>query len=325
MKKISMILFTSVMVAIAFAAAAMAQVERGSIVGTITDKSGAVTPGVEVTVTNENTNATVAVRTDESGNYAAVNLLAGSYTVSAKNIGFSNQVFKGFVLQVGQEARLNIVLEVGAVEQVVEVNAVAPLLQTENASVGQVIAPEPIAALPLNGRNFVQLAILAPGVSGLNYAQPGTINSGARPDELRPGGTTLQANGVRSYLNQVMVDGIDATEMISQTFVVPRRLKVFRNSKSSPTMPVRNLGGPEELSLSSTPSRAATRSMDLFLSSCAIRPWTRRTFSIGPMTRSRRFGRTSLAEAWAGQLGVTALSSLRTMKASARWLGKHSW
>jgi hypothetical protein len=124
------------------------------------------------------------------------------------------------VLQVGQEARLNIVLEVGAVEQVVEVNAVAPLLQTENASVGQVIAPEPIAALPLNGRNFVQLAILAPGVSGLNYAQPGTINSGARPDELRPGGTTLQANGVRSYLNQVMIDGIDATEMISQTFVV---------------------------------------------------------------------------------------------------------
>ena len=220
MKRISMILFTSVMVTIVFAEVMNAQVERGSIVGTITDKSGAVTPGVEVTVTNENTNATVAVRTDESGNYAAVNLLAGSYTVSAKNIGFSNQVFKGFVLQVGQEARLNIVLEVGAVEQVVEVNAVAPLLQTENASVGQVIAPEPIAALPLNGRNFVQLAILAPGVSGLNYAQPGTINSGARPDELRPGGTTLQANGVRSYLNQVMVDGIDATEMISQTFVV---------------------------------------------------------------------------------------------------------
>ena len=191
MKRISMILFASLVLAIAFAAMITAQVERGSIVGTITDKSGAVTPGVEVIVTNESTNAAVVVRTDESGNYAAVNLLAGSYTVSAKNIGFSNQVFKGFVLQVGQEARLNIVLEVGAVEQVVEVDAVAPLLQTENASVGQVISPEPIAALPLNGRNFVQLAILAPGVSGLNYAQPNTINSGVRPDELRPGGTTL--------------------------------------------------------------------------------------------------------------------------------------
>jgi Carboxypeptidase regulatory-like domain len=220
MKQLSMILFASSVLTIALAAETTAQVERGSIAGTTIDKTGAVVPGVEVTVTNESTNVAVVVRTDDSGNYAAVNLLAGSYTVSAKNIGFSNPVFRGFVLQVGQEARLNIVLEVGAVEQLVEVNAVAPLLQTENASVGQVIAPEPIAALPLNGRNFVQLAILAPGVSGLDYAQPNTINSGRRPDELRPGGTTLQANGVRSYLNQVLIDGIDATEMISQTFVV---------------------------------------------------------------------------------------------------------
>src|SRR5919198_1955251 len=174
MKELCMILLASLL-ASAFAAETTAQVERGSIVGTTTDKSGAVVPGVEVTVTNESTNVAVVVRTDDSGNYAAVNLLPGSYTVSAKSAGFSNPVFRGFVLQVGQEARLNIVLEVGAVEQLVEVNAVAPLLQTENASVGQVIAPEPIAALPLNGRNFVQLAILAPGISGLDYIQPSTI------------------------------------------------------------------------------------------------------------------------------------------------------
>ena len=98
--------------------------------------------------------------------------------------------------------------------------AAAPLLQTENASIGQVISSETVNALPLNGRNFVQLAILAPGVSGLDYAQQGTINSGRRPDELRPGGTTLQANGASSCSNQVLIDGIDNTEMISQTFVV---------------------------------------------------------------------------------------------------------
>ncbi|MCI0625343.1 MAG: TonB-dependent receptor [Acidobacteria bacterium] len=140
--------------------------------------------------------------------------------MTAQHTGFSRQVYKGFVLQVGQSARLDIALEVGSVEQAVEVLAEVPLLQTENASVGQVISPEPIAALPLNGRNFAQLAILAPGVSGLDYAQPNTINSGRRPDELRPGGTTIQANGIRNYLNQVLIDGIDATEMISQTFVV---------------------------------------------------------------------------------------------------------
>ena len=111
-------------------------------------------------------------------------------------------------------------MEVGGVEQTVEVTGTIPLLQTENASVGQVIEREAVNALPLNGRNFVQLAILAPGVSGLDYAQPGTINTGKRPDELRPGGTAMQANGALSQSNQVLLDGIDNTEMISQTFIV---------------------------------------------------------------------------------------------------------
>ena len=101
-----------------------------------------------------------------------------------------------------------------------EVSGAAPLLQTENASVGQVINNTAVSSLPLNGRNFVQLAILAPGVSGLDYAQTATINSGTRPDELRPGGTALQANGASNYSNQVLLDGIDNTEMVSHTFVV---------------------------------------------------------------------------------------------------------
>jgi hypothetical protein len=197
-----------------------AQVERASIVGTVTDRTGAVIPETRVRVIHEGTNTTLEVQTESSGNYSAPNLVPGSYTVTAEKPGFSRAVVRGFVVQVGQAARLDLVLDVGAVEQMIEVQAVAPLLQTEDSSVGQVIAPEPIAALPLNGRNFVQLAILAPGVSGLDYIQPNTINSGRRPDELRPGGTALQANGVRSYLNQVLIDGIDATEMISQTFVV---------------------------------------------------------------------------------------------------------
>jgi len=192
-----------------------AQVERASIVGTVTDRTGAVIPETRVRVIHEGTNTTLEVQTESSGNYSAPNLVPGSYTVTAEKPGFSRAVVRGFVVQVGQAARLDLVLDVGAVEQMIEVQAVAPLLQTEDSSVGQVIAPEPIAALPLNGRNFVQLAILAPGVSGLDYVQPNTINSGRRPDELRPGGTALQANGVRSYLNQVLIDGIDATEMIS--------------------------------------------------------------------------------------------------------------
>ncbi len=198
----------------------VAQVERASIIGNITDKTGATMGDVEVTVTHEATNTNTRVTSDAAGAYSVVNLIPGSYSVSASRSGFRPVVFRNFVLQVGQSARLDIVMEVGTVEQTVEVTAATPLLQTENASVGQVIEKQAVNSLPLNGRNFVQLAILAPGVSGLDYAQAGTINTGKRPDELRPGGTALQANGALSQSNEVLLDGIDNTEMVSQTFIV---------------------------------------------------------------------------------------------------------
>jgi len=197
-----------------------AQVERASIIGKITDSTGAAMAGVEVTVTNEATNTSIRVTSDDTGAFTAVNLIPGSYNINASPKSFRPVVFRNFVLQVGQSARLDITMELGNVEQAVEVTGAIPLLQTESASVGQVIEQTAVNALPLNGRNFVQLAILAPGVSGLDYAQSATINTGKRPDELRPGGTALQANGALSQSNAVLLDGIDNTEMISQTFIV---------------------------------------------------------------------------------------------------------
>jgi hypothetical protein len=209
-----------VILSLALAGIAFSQVERASIVGTLRDASGSVVPGVTVRVTNDGTNTTTTLTTDASGEYSASNLTPGPYTIEIEKSGFSRRVYRNFVVQVAQVARLDITLDVGAVEQTVEVTTLAPLLQTENASVGQVIAEKPIAELPLNGRNFAQLAVLAPGVTGLTYAQTGTINAGARPDELRPGGTTIEANGARDSSNQLLIDGIDNTEMISQTFIV---------------------------------------------------------------------------------------------------------
>src|SRR5258708_35689393 len=203
-----------------FAPALRAEVERASIVGKISDKSGAAMAGVEVTVTLEATNPSVRVSSDDAGAFTAVNLIPGSYSVHASAKAFRPVVLGNIVLQVGQSARLDITMEVGNIEQTVEVTAATPLLQTESASVGQVIEKAAVNSLPLNGRNFVQLAILAPGVSGLDYAQPATINTGKRPDELRPGGTALQASGALSQSNAVLLDGIENTEMISQTFVV---------------------------------------------------------------------------------------------------------
>ena len=210
----------AVIAVLCFASLSVAQVERASIVGTVTDNSGAVLPGVQVKIANEGTGTVSNVTTHSAGAYSALNLTPGSYSVEAEKAGFTRHINRGFVLQVSQEARLDIQLGIGAVEQTIEVTGATPLLQTEGSSVGQVIDAQPINTLPLNGRNFAQLAMLAPGVTGLSYAQSGTINAGQRPDELRPGGTTLLANGARDSSNQLLLDGIDNTEMISQTFVV---------------------------------------------------------------------------------------------------------
>src|ERR1700733_1788979 len=93
---------------------------------------------------------------------------------------FASHINKGFVIQVFQTARLDVVLNVGTVSESVQVTSALPLLQSENASVGQVISTQAINELPLNGRHMSQLAIIAPGGTGLNYRHTGTIGWGAR-------------------------------------------------------------------------------------------------------------------------------------------------
>src|SRR3954447_4351426 len=94
-----------------------AQVERASLAGTVTDNSGAVLPGAAVKVTNEATSTSVSLKTDNSGDFRAVNLTPGSYSVETEKTGFQRYVTRGIVLQVAQEARLDVQLQVGGVEQ----------------------------------------------------------------------------------------------------------------------------------------------------------------------------------------------------------------
>ena len=205
---------------LALSVLSFAQVERGTITGTVTDSKGAAIPDAAVRVIEESTNQTITLQTDNAGEYTASNLTPGAYTIQVEKTGFESHVNKGFVIQVFQTARLDVSLNVGTVSESVQVTSALPLLQSENASVGQVISTQAINELPLNGRNMAQLAIIAPGVTGLNYAQSGTIGSGVRPDELRPGGTTIEANGARDNANKLLLDGIDNTEMIAETFIV---------------------------------------------------------------------------------------------------------
>jgi hypothetical protein len=178
--------------------AATAQVATTSaIVGTVTDQSGAVLDGVSVTITDLSTGYQRAVQTSVDGNYTAENVRPGTYDISVRKEGFKEKKITGIVLQVAQRARIDIPMEVGTVAQQVEVRGATPTVETETSSVGKVITTQDVVNLPLNGRQFLQLASLVPGVHK-------TYN----PTYLEDTGGSVSANGMSNESNKAMVDGI---------------------------------------------------------------------------------------------------------------------
>ena len=140
-----------------------AQVDRGAIVGTVTDPTGARISDAQLTITNLETGQPVHLTTDDQGNYSAKLLRIGTYSVAATKQGFETTVQTGVDVAVNQSARVDLVLKLGATSERVEVTGAAPLLQTESSSLGTIETERRISDLPLNGRNFIQLAYLGPG------------------------------------------------------------------------------------------------------------------------------------------------------------------
>src|SRR5438093_3759396 len=148
------------------------------ISGTAKDQSGAVLPGVEVLVTQTDTGVTRDTITNETGSYVLTNLPVGAYRLEASLPGFRSSVQTGIVLQVNGSPVLNVVLEVGQVTEQVEVQANAALVETRNAGVGSVVENARILALPLNGRQVVELIALA------GAATPAPLLTGTNRDPL---------------------------------------------------------------------------------------------------------------------------------------------
>ena len=148
------------------------QAITAKVVGTVTDPSGAVIPGAKVTIRNVQTNQARTGTTDELGNYEFSFLPVGAYSLSVEAVGFQKSEVRQFTLNVDQVARMDVRMVVGQATQTVEVQAGAVLMQTEDATVGTVIDSQKVVELPLNGRSFVQLALLTPGV---NPGTPGSI------------------------------------------------------------------------------------------------------------------------------------------------------
>jgi hypothetical protein len=194
--------------------------QNATIVGTITDTSGSVVPDVTVSVNNVNTGVKRTAVTNSAGYYRVENLIPGQYTVEAEAKGFEKELRTAFTLEVAQTATIDLTLHVGAVTQTVEVTAAAPMLQEQTAEIGQVIQRQEVTDLPLVDRNYLKLALLAPGTSGYYNrsfeAGPltnniGTFNTGGEGEDRNA--FSLDGGDVKAYLiNFSFIPSVDAIQ-----------------------------------------------------------------------------------------------------------------
>ncbi len=217
----------------------VAQSDLGSIRGTVADATGAVVPGATILVTSTDTGQTRTVTSDAAGNFSVLSLERGAYKANISAGGFEQETVT-FDLQVSQVKSINFVLKIGAASNTVEVTSAAPLVDTETSSVGEVVEGRQLSEIPLNGRNFTQLALLSPGVTKGSY---GSVASGTNGNAetfrySETGGGALSVNGLPPEANNYILDGVDNNESLANalTFFPPvEAMQEFRiNTSDAP-------------------------------------------------------------------------------------------
>ncbi|MCA1815950.1 MAG: carboxypeptidase regulatory-like domain-containing protein, partial [Acidobacteria bacterium] len=210
----------------------------GSISGTVRDQKGAVVPDAEVTVTEETTQATRTVKTNDEGFYSVPSLPVGRYTVSASPAGFKKTVNSGIELHVGDKLNVDLNVEVGAVGEVVTVTGESSLVQTRSSDVSSLVTQKQVTELPLNGRNYAQLVTLVPGISPVTQAGAGGAfgTAGTGLDSH----VDMSVNGNGSNTNLWTVDGVNnmdvgsnATLLVFPSIDSIQEFRVERNSFSA--------------------------------------------------------------------------------------------
>ncbi len=185
-----------------------------TLVGDVYDPSANVIPNASVTVTSTGTGFSRTVQTNATGQYRIAPLNPGIYALSVKADGFKTQVRNGIELQVSAVLEIDFTLALGSVAETVEVTGAAPILQTEEASVGNVVAAKQLERLPVNGRNFTRLILLMPGTSSVTRSQSlGTGQSGT---------ALFSVNGGRPQDNNYTLDGFDSNmQMMNSPGISP--------------------------------------------------------------------------------------------------------
>lgn len=208
----SRVLLSAILLCLAAPAGALAQNTTGTIAGTIHDPTQALIGGAQITVTNEQTGLSRSVETNAEGEYRAAFLPVGAYSVQARKEGFRTQVQKGVRIEILQVRSVDFTLELGAVSDTVTVETRAPLLETESSQAGEVIRNEQVNNLPLNVRQFMQLAFLAPmAIPAANDFRSSEVNR----DTAVPASA-----GQRPEQNNYQIDGIDNKENGRNSFAI---------------------------------------------------------------------------------------------------------
>src|SRR5215475_616873 len=189
----------------ALCSGAMAQHIRGALEGTITDPNGAVLSGAKVIVKNNATSSEVTTTANDRGYFNVQNLEAGTYTVTVEQSGFNRYVAKDVNVKVGAVTPLTVALQVGAQEQSVEVTATSTeaVVDTSRSTVDGVVTAKTIENLPLNGRNFLDLAQLEPGVQ---------VRDGGDFDPTKNQMAGVSIGGRSGRSTRIQVDGVDITD-----------------------------------------------------------------------------------------------------------------
>jgi len=188
------------------------QVTGGMLSGTVTDPSGGVLPKAKIVITNIATGVSRQAITDSAGFYTAPNLQPGSYQIAASATGFSTLVRSGITMTVGGQQVLNLVLQVGAVSQKVHVTAAPPIVQLSTSEITHQVGGTTVRELPLNGRDWTQLATLQPGVISMGSLQPGIGSGSGSARGNRGFGTQLTISGGRPEQNNYRIDGISVND-----------------------------------------------------------------------------------------------------------------
>src|SRR5215475_11203512 len=191
-----------------------------SVLGRVTDTSGAIVPQATVTAERIETGQKTTSRADEAGNYTLPKLAPGNYRITAELAGFKRIVREPITLEVDQRLSLDFQLEVGNVDESVTVTAEVASIQTETATVGGVVTNAQTAELPLNGRNFLQLNLLVPGA-----AQP------VKGSQLSTQGGAIEVHGQPENSNYFWINGVDNTTQTIGQYIVnipPYAIEEFR-------------------------------------------------------------------------------------------------